>query len=128
MIIIEFIEQGNLRCFLSNNFKDSLWKNKIEWLLYISIDLCNLHELGYCHKDFHSGNLLQDGDPYISDFGLSGPSNEQESDDKIFGVLPYIAPEVLNGKPYTKSSDIYSFLIFLADRLSRFSNNRSGDF
>ena len=26
-----------------------------------------------------------------------------------YGVLPYIAPEVLNGKPYTLSSDIYSF-------------------
>src|SRR5207302_3909608 len=28
---------------------------------------------------------------------------------KIFGVVPYLAPEVLSGKPYTKESDIYSF-------------------
>src|SRR5207248_7511703 len=28
---------------------------------------------------------------------------------EICGVIPYIAPEVLSGKPYTKESDIYSF-------------------
>ncbi|CAB4443616.1 unnamed protein product [Rhizophagus irregularis] len=59
MMILEFAEKGNLRCFLSN-------------------------------------------------FGLSRPSNEQVSN-KVCGVLPYIAPEVLNGEPYTLSSDIYSF-------------------
>ncbi|CAB5368563.1 unnamed protein product [Rhizophagus irregularis] len=37
----------------------------------------------------------------LSDFGLSGPANEQKSDEKVYGVLPYIAPEVLNGEPYT---------------------------
>ena len=52
---------------------------------------------------------------YVSDFGLSGPSNEQKSDYKICGVLPYIAPEVLNGEPYTLSSDIYSFGVVMAE-------------
>ena len=75
-----------------------------------------LHKLGYCHKDFHSGNIL-DGKyyTYISDFGLSGPSNEQKSCDKVCGVLPYIAPEVLNKEPYTFSSDIYSFGVIMAE-------------
>ena len=49
---------------------------------------------------------------YISDFGLSGPANEQKSDDEVYGVLPYIAPEVLNGEAYASSSDIYSFIIW----------------
>ena len=79
-------------------------------------DLKGLHELGYFHKDFHSRNILQIQDSsYVSDFGLSGPSNEQKSDDKICGVLPYIAPEVLNGEPYTLSSDIYSFGVVMTE-------------
>jgi serine/threonine protein kinase len=30
-------------------------------------------------------------------------------------VLPYIAPEILNGRPYTFASDIYSFGIIMAE-------------
>jgi serine/threonine protein kinase len=58
---------------------------------------------------------LSNSNCYISDFGLSGPSNGQKSDDKIYGVLPYIAPEVLNREPYTLSSDIYSFGVVMAE-------------
>ncbi|CAB4443346.1 unnamed protein product [Rhizophagus irregularis] len=99
MMIIQLADQGNLRIY----------------------DLKNLHKLGYFHKDFHSGNLLQNSDAdndnltYVSDFGLSGQSNEQKSDGKICGVLPYIAPEVLNGEPYTLSSDIYSFGVIMTE-------------
>src|SRR5437016_13812641 len=32
----------------------------------------------------------------------------------VYGVLPYIAPEVLNGEPYTIASDIYSFGVLMS--------------
>jgi serine/threonine protein kinase len=106
-----------LRRFLSNDFNDILWKNKILCLYHLITDLNNLHELGYFHKNLHSGNILQnDNITYISDFGLYGPiGNEQKSVNKIYGVLPYIAPEVLNGGSYTLSSDIYSFGIIMTE-------------
>src|SRR5438034_4461887 len=121
MMIIKFADKGNLRSSLSNNFNNILWKNKIKLLWHLLIDLRSLHKLGYFHKDFHSGNILQIyGDikynsNYISDFGLSGPVNEQKCDDKVYGVLPYIAPEVLNGETYTSSSDIYSVGVVMAE-------------
>jgi serine/threonine protein kinase len=43
----------------------------------------------------------------IADLGLSVSADQEPS--SIVGVLPYIAPEVLNGKPYTQKSDTYSF-------------------
>ena len=117
MMIMQFADQGNLRHVLSSNFNNILWKDKIILLWNLTVDLKNLHKLGYSHKDFHSGNILKDNSygSFVSDFGLSGPSNEQQSDDKICGVLPYIAPEVLNGEPYTLSSDIYSFGVVMAE-------------
>src|SRR5207249_7428625 len=33
----------------------------------------------------------------------------QNDEKKIYGVLPYVAPEVLRGKEYTQASDIYGF-------------------
>src|SRR5437762_3474948 len=33
----------------------------------------------------------------------------------MFQILPYIAPEVLNGEPYTLSSDIYSFGVIMTE-------------
>ena len=35
--------------------------------------------------------------------------DKKDNPNKIFGVIPYMAPEVLSKKPYTKESDIYSF-------------------
>ncbi|GBC46754.1 kinase-like domain-containing protein [Rhizophagus irregularis DAOM 181602=DAOM 197198] len=118
MIIMQYADGGNLRNVLSSNFNKILWGKKIDYLYFSAMDLNYLHELGYFHKDFHSGNILDFGGvSYISDFGFSRPSNEQESSDsnKIVGVLPYIAPEVLNGEPYTLSSDIYSFGVVMAE-------------
>ena len=34
---------------------------------------------------------------------------EKDNTDEIFGVIPYLAPEVLSNKTYTKESDIYGF-------------------
>src|SRR5436190_4904332 len=116
MMIIQFADQGNLRHVLSSNFNNILWNDKINLLWNLTLDLDNLHTLGYSHKDFHSGNILKGGIySYVSDFGLSGPPDEQKSDDKICGVLPYIDLEVLNGEPYTLSSDIYSFGVIMAE-------------
>ena len=35
--------------------------------------------------------------------------DKNDDANKIFGVIPYLAPEVLSRKPYTKESDVYSF-------------------
>ena len=110
LMVMEFANKGNLRGVLSSNFNNILWKDKIQLLWNSAYQLRHFHELEYVHKDFHSGNILQLGDvSRISDFGLSGPANEQKSDDKVYGVMSYIAPEVLNGEEYTSSSDIYSY-------------------
>jgi serine/threonine protein kinase len=56
-----------------------------------------------------SSNIVEGDTGFITDFGLSHPANHQKQEGQIFGVLPYIAPEVLRGRPYTKKADIYSF-------------------
>ncbi|CAB5389310.1 unnamed protein product [Rhizophagus irregularis] len=45
---------------------------------------------------------------YAKDMGLSGKVDNTDRT-SIYGVTPYIAPEVLRGEPYTQAADIYSF-------------------
>ena len=60
----------------------------------------------------HSGNIFSYNiwGSWIGDLGLCQQVvDKKDNPDKIFGVIPYLAPEVLSKKPYTKESDIYSF-------------------
>ncbi|CAB4440446.1 unnamed protein product [Rhizophagus irregularis] len=45
---------------------------------------------------------------YISDMGLCKKIDDID-ETSIYGVIPYVAPEVLRGKHYTQAADIYSF-------------------
>ncbi len=58
-------------------------------------------------------SLIQD---YVNQYlGLCKPVNENSGrhNKNVYGVLPYVAPEVLRGKEYTQASDIYSFGIII---------------
>jgi serine/threonine protein kinase len=48
---------------------------------------------------------------HISDLGFCGPADKPSK--SIYGNLPYIAPEVINGKGYTFKSDIYSIAMLM---------------
>jgi serine/threonine protein kinase len=62
------------------------------------------------HRDLHIGNILCSSicTTYISDMGLCGEVCNIDKT-KIYGVMPYVAPEVLRGSIYTQAADIYSF-------------------
>ena len=71
-----------------------------------------IHKKNYIHHDLHSGNIFSYayGSSLIGDLGLCQQVvDKKDNPNKIFGVIPYLAPEVLSRKPYTKESDIYSF-------------------
>ncbi|RHZ87728.1 hypothetical protein Glove_31g30 [Diversispora epigaea] len=108
MMVMEYATSGSLRAYMNANNMDVDEKGRQLWA--ISKGLYNLHEKNLIHQDFHPGNLLLiNGFLSISDFGLCKQENQKSKTEKIFGVLPYIAPEVLSGEEYTMASDIYSF-------------------
>ncbi|RHZ73891.1 hypothetical protein Glove_228g54 [Diversispora epigaea] len=110
MMVMQYARYGSLRKMLNNNFNELTWKNKIENLYYIALGLVKIHETGLMHKDLHSGNIVNGTktSSYITDFGLCKPVTENDPE-KIYGVIPYMAPETLNRREYTQASDIYSF-------------------
>ncbi|RIB22931.1 kinase-like domain-containing protein [Gigaspora rosea] len=124
LMVFQYANNGNLRHYLKLNFKKLIWKDKLLRLIDISKDLIKIHEAGYIHCDFHSGNILQHKEElwlekiiksYIADLGLSRNYKESTLKKGIYGVLPYIAPEILLGQKYTQMADIYSFGVVMAE-------------
>ncbi|PKY27096.1 hypothetical protein RhiirB3_528991 [Rhizophagus irregularis] len=114
MIIMQYADGGDLHKYLQNNFKNITWEDKLTILLEISRGVDCIHNENFIHRDLHSGNiLLVNGKWHIGDLGLSRPANVTSSNDKIYGVIPYVAPEIFNGNKISKESDIYSFGIIM---------------
>ena len=115
---MDYFKNGNLHNYLVKEFKNLKWKNKIGILADIINGLKEIHEQNIIHHDLHNGNILQNHyyDSYIADLGLSIPADQSLTlnENSIFGVLPYVAPEMLNDKQYTMASDIYSFGVLMS--------------
>src|SRR5438046_3161470 len=117
-MVMEYIG-NNMSQYLKSNYNELILYNKLDLFYNIARGLKDIHNKGFVHKDLHSGNILNydEFNCYITDLGLCKPVDDQD-EKKIHGVLPYVAPEVLRGKTYTKSADIYSFGILTYEMLS----------
>src|ERR1044072_2655052 len=85
---------------------------KLDRLEYIIKGLETIHkmDIDIVHRNFHSGNILANRFSFrIGSLGISQRSNVSSDDEEVYGVIPYIASEVLQGQKYTKASDVYSF-------------------
>ncbi|EXX76760.1 Skt5p [Rhizophagus irregularis DAOM 197198w] len=115
IIVMSYAKKGSLRKCLSdiNKFK---WQDKLQLLKNIILGLKVIHESGLTHGDFHDKNILMSDNSneiFIIDLGLCKPINDDNGINEIYGVLPYMAPEILRNNPYTQASDIYSFSMIM---------------
>ncbi|RIA94518.1 kinase-like domain-containing protein [Glomus cerebriforme] len=120
MMVLYYASHGSLRNYLDANYKLS-WKDKIKNLHCIAQGLNKIHFNELIHRDLHIGNILHTGfggNTCITDMGLSKPVDYDNTKKSIYGVLPYIAPEILRGQNYTKTGDIYSFGIIMYEVIS----------
>ncbi|RHZ67608.1 hypothetical protein Glove_300g12 [Diversispora epigaea] len=121
MVVMNYAKYGSLRKVLNNKFEKLSWRRK-SWILSdIVMGLKNIHEMGLMHKDFHPGNIVNPALTlsYITDFGLCKPVTKNDPE-KIYGVIPYMAPETLSRKEYTQASDIYSFGMIMLEVLTSY--------
>ncbi|KAG9304869.1 hypothetical protein G9A89_010731 [Geosiphon pyriformis] len=117
-IVMEFAKLGDMRKYLSTNFHLKSWHDKLEIVWDIARGLATIHSFDMVHRDLHSGNILQLSISYVTigDLGLCQPVNNEATtteEKKIFGVIPYIPPEVLRGEKFTSAGDIYSLSMLL---------------
>ncbi|KAK3584083.1 hypothetical protein CHS0354_024191 [Potamilus streckersoni] len=74
--------------------------------------LAYIHHQGYLHRDLKMSNVLvQNGIPKICDAGLAKMVHLTTG--TFVGTITHMAPEVMQGKLYTFSADVYSLGIIL---------------
>ncbi|GES73428.1 kinase-like domain-containing protein [Rhizophagus clarus] len=119
IMVMEFADGGSLRKYLTTNYNKLNWNNKISCLDDVISGLKNIHEKELIHRDLHIGNILKlKNNAAITDMGLCKPVNHDAQKNTVYGILPYIAPEILQGRSYTKDADIYSFGIIMYEVIS----------
>lgn len=113
MMVTDFMEQGNLRQFLTCHTWDQTLGKRL--LADVARGMVYLHSLNILHGDLKSLNILvDDRRAVITDFGLSklvphSASASARSAGPIAGTPGFVAPEVLAGGEGTAKSDVYSF-------------------
>ncbi|POG70944.1 kinase-like domain-containing protein [Rhizophagus irregularis DAOM 181602=DAOM 197198] len=119
IIVMSYAKKGSLKKCLSDIAKFK-WQVRLQLLKNIVSGLKVIHESNLTHGDFHDGNILMSDDYnelFIIDLGLCRPISDLQDSvnkvNKIYGVLPYMAPEILRKNPYTPASDIYSFSMIM---------------
>ncbi|RIB12647.1 hypothetical protein C2G38_2200047 [Gigaspora rosea] len=96
MMVYQYANRRNLNDFLTKNFRELVWQKKLKQLADISYDLSRIHKAGLIPYDFHS-------DEHFSKKG------------SVYGVMPYVAPEILKGQQHTQEADIYGLGIIMTE-------------
>jgi serine/threonine protein kinase len=109
---MNYYESGDLIRYITNDFFNTSWNDRLKKLFYIISGLEEIHNANIIHKDYHSGNIFITNVAITGDLGISKSAIESSDDNdnnEIYGIIPYVAPEIFRGQKYTKASDIYSF-------------------
>jgi len=104
MVVEQYARNGNLRKYVRKNASTLTWERKLDILYGIATALTRIHRENIVHRNLHSGNVLINSYmTLISDLGLcQRADNNFDARGGTFGVLPYVAPEILRDQNYTK--------------------------
>lgn len=115
VIVTEYMPGGNLYDFLHKQ-KNTL---DLTMILRIAIGISRgmdyLHQNNIVHRDLKTANLLMGSDHVvkIADFGVSRNPPQEGDMTAETGTYRWMAPEVINHKPYDHRADVFSFAVVL---------------
>ncbi|KAF8033622.1 hypothetical protein BT93_C0032 [Corymbia citriodora subsp. variegata] len=115
-IVTEYAKGGSVRQFLMKRHNRAVpLKLAVRQALDVARGMEYVHGLGLIHRDLKSDNLLifSDKSIKIADFGVARIEVQTEGMTPETGTYRWMAPEMIQHRPYTQKVDVYSFGIVL---------------
>ncbi|KAL7155562.1 hypothetical protein ABFS83_03G083400 [Erythranthe nasuta] len=119
-IVTEFMSGGSVYDFLHK--KKGIFK--LPAILKVAVDVSKgmsyLHENNIIHRDLKAANLLMDENEVvkIADFGIARVQLQSGIMTAETGTYRWMAPEVIEHKPYNHKADVFSFGVVLWELLT----------
>ncbi|XP_057490034.1 serine/threonine-protein kinase STY46-like isoform X1 [Actinidia eriantha] len=119
-IVTEFMSGGSVYDFMHK--QKGIFK--LPALLKVAIDVSKgmnyLHQNNIIHRDLKAANLLMDENEVIkvADFGVARVQTPSGVMTAETGTYRWMAPEVIEHKPYDRKADVFSFGIVLWELLT----------
>ncbi|KAF0914646.1 hypothetical protein E2562_031111 [Oryza meyeriana var. granulata] len=120
VVVVEFQHGGTLKTLLYKHRDKKLpYKKVVQLALDMARGLSYLHGEKIVHRDVKAENMLLDRKKTlkIADFGVArveaGADGHGGDMTGQTGTVGYMAPEVLQGRPYDHKCDVYSFGVLL---------------
>jgi len=123
-IVIEFCENGDLKCFLSKKktFGDFSIDKRVQIIKGVVSAMIYLHDRKVIHRDLKAENVLLDKllISKLTDFGVSKFCKDNEETKTVrVGTSQYMAPELCQGNgKYDNKCDVFSFAIMMFEILT----------
>ncbi|XWS45615.1 hypothetical protein CRYUN_Cryun15aG0151700 [Craigia yunnanensis] len=119
-IVTEFMARGSIYDYLHKQ----RGVFKLPSLLKVAIDVSKgmnyLHQNNIIHRDLKTANLLMDENQVVkvADFGVARVQSQSGVMTAETGTYRWMAPEVIEHKPYDHKADVFSFGIALWELLT----------
>lgn len=115
-IVMDYADGGDLQNKIKTQKKPFSENIILDWFTQICLAIKHIHDKKILHRDLKSGNifLTKDGKIKLGDFGIAKCLNSTFDKAKtLVGTPYYLSPEIIQDKPYSFKSDIWSLGILL---------------
>ncbi|KAH7849294.1 hypothetical protein Vadar_015838 [Vaccinium darrowii] len=119
-ILTEFMSRGSVHNFLHKQSGAFKFPALLKVALDVSKGMNYLHQNNIIHRDLKTANLLMDEHEVVkvADFGVARVLTEPGVMTAETGTYRWMAPEVIEHKPYDHKADVFSFGVVLWELLT----------